>query len=153
MDEGFFGKQRNDDGDQRCKVLMEESDQWSSIKVSTGSGHVCNLHNDMMEGVNSYMSFFADDAKLLRKIESGEDYEALRQNLDRLSEWSHRWEIEFNTRKCSVMEIGKSKKRTSGNYTMGNESIRKTSMEKDLGVTVSGNLSPEKHRNRIVSET
>lgn len=35
---------------------------------------------------------------------------------------------------------------------MGNESNKKMSMENDLGATVSDNLSPEKHINRIVVE-
>ena len=36
---------------------------------------------------------------------------------------------------------------------MGNKRIKKTATERDLGVTVSDNLSLEKHINRIVGET
>ena len=39
--------------------------------------------NDMTEGVNNYMSLFAADAKLLRKIESKEDCEHLQNDLDK----------------------------------------------------------------------
>lgn len=66
------------------------------------------------EGVNSYMSLFADDAKLLKKVGSEEDSQPLQQDLDMIKECSSRWETEFNT-KCSVMEFEKIKKRASGN--------------------------------------
>ena len=60
--------------------------------------------------------------------------------------------MEFNAKKCKVMEMGKSSKRQTGNYSMGNEWINKTK-EKDLGVTIMDNLSSEKHINRITRET
>lgn len=37
--------------------------------------------SDMAEGVNRYMSLLADDAKLLRRTGSEEDFEALQQDL------------------------------------------------------------------------
>ncbi len=33
---------------------------------------------------------------------------ALNQDLDRISEWSQKWEMTFNTKMCSVLEFGKS---------------------------------------------
>ena len=56
--------------------------------------------NDMTEGVNNYMSLFADNAKLLRKIESKEDCEHLQKDLDKIHRW--KWEMEFNAKKCSA---------------------------------------------------
>ncbi len=38
--------------------------------------------NDMMEGVNSYLNLFVDDAKLMRKVERIEDCEALQKDLN-----------------------------------------------------------------------
>lgn len=57
------------------------------------------------------------------------------------------------SKKRSVMEFGKSKKRITWEYKMGNDVIKRTTSEKDLGVTISNNLSPEKHINKIVGET
>jgi len=57
--------------------------------------------NDIVEGVNSYTSLFADNAKLLRKVENKDDCELLQRDLDKISEWSQRWEMEFNAKKCS----------------------------------------------------
>lgn len=67
---------------------------------------------------------------------------------------SHRQEMEFNTKKGSVIGFGRSKRKTSSNYyTLENKSIKKSSMEKDLGGTVLDNLWPEKHLNSFVEET
>ena len=64
------------------------------------------------------MSLFADDAKLLRKIESKEDCEHLQKDLDKIH--SKLWEMEFNAKKCKVQEIGCSRMRQRGKYSMGN---------------------------------
>ena len=58
--------------------------------------------NYMTEGVNSFMSLFADDAKLLRKIESKEDCKHLQKDLDKIHRWSKLWEMKFNANKCSA---------------------------------------------------
>lgn len=53
-----------------------------------------------------------------------------------------------------MIGFGRSKRKTSSNYyTLENKSIKKSSMEKDLGVTVLDNLWPEKHLNSFVGET
>ncbi len=93
------------------------------------------------------MNMFADDAKIMRKVANEEDCEALNQDLDRISDWSQKWEITFNTKKCSVLEFGKSSRRISGNYSQSNERIMKKTEEKDLGVTITDRLSFGNHIN------
>ncbi len=46
--------------------------------------------NDMGDGVTSYMSKFADDAKIMRKVINEEDCAALGQDLVRINEWSNK---------------------------------------------------------------
>ena len=75
--------------------------------------------------------------------------ELLQKDLDKISEWSTKWDLEFNTTKCRVMEFGKNSKRHIGSYTIGTEQIPKIKVEKDLSVTIQGNLSPEKHITKI----
>ena len=57
--------------------------------------------------------------------------------------------MEFNAKNCKVLEIGCNKMKQRGKYSMGNEWINKTNVEKDLGVWITNNLSPEKHINKI----
>ena len=91
------------------------------------------------------MNLFADDAKLLRKIEIKEHCEHLQKDLNKIHRWSKLWglTLEFNVKKCKVLEISCSRMRQRGKYLMGNEWINKTNVEKDLGVWITDNLSPE----------
>ena len=49
--------------------------------------------NDLTEGVSSYMSMFADDAKIQRKIAHEESTQSLQSDLDRIYEWSQKWQM------------------------------------------------------------
>ena len=40
-----------------------------------------------------------------------------------------------------------------GHYKLGNNKLEKRKEERDLGVTFTDNLSPEKHVNRLTAET
>lgn len=140
-------------------VIRDKKSPWGKVTSGVPQGSVLApimfaiYVNDLNEGVNSYMNLFADDAKLLRSVQGEEDCILLQRDLERIWEWSQKWEMDFNVKKCSVMEFGKSKKRITWEYKMGNDVIKRTTSEKDLGVTISNNLSPEKHINKIVGET
>ena len=56
-------------------------------------------------------------------------------------------------KKCSVMKFGKSKRRHRDGYSIGMENINKKKEEKDLGVIIMDNMSPEKRINEITDET
>lgn len=70
---------------------------------------------------------------------SEEGYQTPHQDLDNVLERSRRWETDFNTRKLSIRNFGENKKRISHYYTLRKKK-KKTSMAKDLGVTISNNL-------------
>ena len=99
------------------------------------------------------MSFFADDAKLLRRLESKRDCEQLQDDLEKIWKWGQKWEMEFNVKKCSVMEFGKSKNRISGIYNLGDKEVKKVEFEKDLGVVITNDMTPDKQINKIIGET
>ena len=52
-----------------------------------------------------------------------------------------------------MIEFGKSTTRVKGHYKLGNNKLEKRKEERDLGVTFTDNLSPEKHVNRLTAET
>ena len=140
-------------------TIRGKNSTWKSVISGVPQGSVlapimfaCYV-NDMDEGVNSYMSFFADDAKLLKRVRVENDCEILQGDLDKIRDWSNKWEMEFNVKKCSVIEFGRSKHRVRGQYKLGEGVIKKVEMEKDLGVYITNNLSPDKHINKIVGET
>ena len=139
-------------------VVRDEKSDWKLVTSGVPQGSVLApimfliYVNDMIEGVSSYMSLFADDAKLLRKISNQEDCKELQKDLERICNWSKRWEMEFNTKKCHLLEMGKSEVRPTYTYKMGDAVILRESEEKDLGVYIQDNLSPEKHINKIFGD-
>ena len=145
------------DREMRTSVRNEKS-EWRRVTSGVPQGSVLApvmfliYINDMPEGVRSYMSMFADDAKLMKKVKDKEDCEDLQRDLDKVYEWSQTWEMEFNAKKCHVMELGKSKNRPTKSYKMGNEPMNVSHEEKDLGVTFQDTLSPEKHINRLFGQ-
>jgi len=88
-------------------VIKDQKSEWCRVISGVPQGSVLApvmflvYMNDMVEGVNSYVSLFADDAKLLRKVKTIADCESLQRDLDKILEWSERWEMKFNAKKCS----------------------------------------------------
>jgi len=49
---------------------------------------------------------FADDAKIVGRVESKEGIDMLREELVTLFKWSENWLMMFNVSKCSVVGMG-----------------------------------------------
>ena len=62
--------------------------------------------NDLPETVESMVHIFADDTKIYRKIATENDCVKLQKDLDILQEWSSKWLLSFNAKKCKVMRLG-----------------------------------------------
>ncbi|MPC13151.1 hypothetical protein E2C01_005872 [Portunus trituberculatus] len=77
----------------------------------------------------------------------------LQKDTDKIWEWSQKWKLEFKTRKCHVMEMGKSNRRPMWVYKIGEEIIMKKGEEKDLGVIIQDTLTPERHINGLFAST
>ncbi len=60
--------------------------------------------------------------------------------------------MEFSLSKCKVMEFGKNKKRIQYHYEMDDVKLQKSKEEIDLRVTVTKNLTPDKHIDKITGE-
>lgn len=59
--------------------------------------------NDLPDWVINDMKMFTDDTKIWKKVQNLGDSSSLQEDLDRLTEWSRKWLIHFNTEKCKVM--------------------------------------------------
>ncbi|MPC48327.1 hypothetical protein E2C01_042095 [Portunus trituberculatus] len=71
------------------------------------------------------------------------------QCINKTYEWSKKWKLEFNAKKCHIMELGKCKRRLVWNYLMEEEQIMKTKEGKDLGVIIQENQNSKKHISKI----
>ena len=77
-------------------VEKDEKSEWREVKSGVPQGSVLApimflvvYVNDMTEGVSIYISLFADDAKLLRKIRNHKDCEELQNDINKIYEWSN----------------------------------------------------------------
>ena len=92
----------------------------------------------MDDSITSNILKFADDTKLLRKVNTEGDKQHLQNDLDRLVKWSEKWQMLFNFGKCKCLYTGHGN--LDVNYKMGDTVLGTTVKEKDLGVTISTDM-------------
>ena len=76
---------------------------------------------------------FADDTKVFRKIKSDADRQHLQDDLNKLIEWSEKWQMLFNFGKCKCLHTGQGNE--DEQYTMGDTVLNTTLKEKDMKVS------------------
>jgi ribonuclease P/MRP protein subunit RPP40 len=86
---------------------------------------------------------FADDTKGAKVIKNKDDADKLQQCLDKLFDWSIKWSMEFNVKKCKIIHFGK--KNPKFKYTMNGEELEVVECERDVGVKITSNLKPSDH--------
>ena len=60
--------------------------------------------NDIAAGIQSNLQLFADDCILYKPINCPEDHTVLQQDLNTLTDWATLWQMEFNIRKCDILQ-------------------------------------------------
>lgn len=131
------------DRKQRVVINGVESD-WVSVTSGVPQGSVLGpilftiYINDIDVGVNNIISKFADDTKIGNSIISEEDRANLQADINKITEWSEKWQMPFNVDKCQILQCGSKNKKY--NYEMQGHPLSTTSQVKDLGVIISENL-------------
>ena len=62
--------------------------------------------NDLPEVVRNYIKLFADDTKLYACLDTDDQRNSLKEDLDSVMNWSDRWQLRFNTSKCKHLHFG-----------------------------------------------
>ncbi len=94
--------------------------------------------NDLDDDITSKVLKFADDTKVFRKIKSDADRQHLQDDLNKLIEWSEKWQMLFNFGKCKCLHTGHGNE--DAQYTMGGTVLNTTLKEKELGLTISADM-------------
>ena len=131
--------------DRRQRVVVDgEVSNWKSVLSGVPQGSVLGpilfliYINDLDDDITSEVLKFADDTKVFRKIKSDADRQHLQDDLNKLIEWSEKWQMLFNFGKCKCLHTGHGNE--NAQYTMGGTVLNTTVKEKDLGLTISADM-------------
>jgi ribonuclease P/MRP protein subunit RPP40 len=139
----------------------EAVSSWAEVHSGVPQGSVlgpvlfvCYI-NDMPDMIKSFIYMYADDAKVGRRVSCDMDREALQMDLDKLGQWSSKWQLRFNVDKCKVMHMGRSN--MMAKYSMqlengGTYVLQETKEEKDLGIWMDTNLKFSGHVTHAVNK-
>ncbi|XP_069179163.1 uncharacterized protein [Procambarus clarkii] len=109
--------------------------------------------NHVPEGTQNYMNMSADDAKILGKMGDGDHCNVFQTDLNKISAWSVKWQMEFNVDKCHVMECGIGENRSDTIYKLCGMNYRTVIRKETFRVVVYSKLLPEEHTKNIVRGT
>ena len=76
------------------------------------------------------------------------DVMLLESDLHKLEEWTIKWQMTFNVDKCAVLHLGKNNDQHQ--YSLGNNVIKSSDTERDLGVLVSNTMKFSEQVNSAV---
>ena len=132
--------------ERRQRVVMgEHSSDWESVKSGVPQGSVLDplffviFINDLPDNVRNMLKIYADDSKLIAKIDCEEDVVRFQEDLNEIDKWSKLWLLRLNPKKCKIMHFGG--KSLDQEYKMDGILLEETDLEKDLGVFISNDLS------------
>ena len=109
--------------------------------------------NDIVNIVHGCkIKLFADDVKAfwLHDIKN-KSINVLQICLDKISDWSIKWQLPISYSKCYSMHFGVNNPNTV--YKFGDADIKSESDIKDLGVFVSNNVKSSFHCNKLIDKT
>lgn len=125
-------------------VLNGSMSTWEDVKSGVPQGSVLGpvlfllYINDLGGDIVNKIIKFADDTKSYGAVSTRADIETMRGDLAKLVEWSGKWGMDFNIKKCKVMHIGN--KNLQEEYYINGQKLERVVSERDLGVIINENL-------------
>lgn len=132
------------EGRKQRVVLNGECSNWEGVTSGVPQGSVLGpilfiiYLNDFDDNINNRIFKFADDAKIVGKVATGEEIQSMRDDLVVLDKWAEDWQMSFNVAKCKVVSFGFNN--STAKYNIGGGSLVSEREEKDLGVIIRDDL-------------
>ena len=109
--------------------------------------------NDITNQIQSNIRLFADDSIVYREIRSPADHHILQTDILKLTDWSNKWQMNFNTSKCHLLTITHKPKPSEFTYIPSQTSPYRVNSHPYLGVTIDAKLSWTKHIHSTTSKS
>lgn len=136
--------------DRKQRVCINGSNsEWSNVSSGVPQGSVLGpllfvlYINDLPMVTDCVVKLFADDTKLYGPAKTIEDCQKIQNDIDRMVEWSKRWQLRFHPDKCKILKIGDG--HVEYDFQLGGAALSETQQEKDLGVIMDSTLTFKQH--------
>ncbi len=108
----------------------------------------------MPDMINSTMKLFADDSKMYRRTNRNQTNRELQIGLDKVCEWSDKWQMVLNEKKCKHMHIGTHENGERFSFKNANttQELELVEEQKDLGLLIDNKMKFSKHITQSVSK-
>ena len=108
--------------------------------------------NDLPTCVRNKVRLYADDVLLYSYVYSKDDCISLQQleDVNALEQWSHKWQMPFNPKKCEFLHITNKKSPLIHTYYIATSPIKEVTSTKYLGVLIDYKLTWNDHIQSII---
>jgi len=140
----------------QCVVVDGKNSEWCSVESGVPQGTVLGpvlfgiFVSDVQKGMTTPLLKYADDIKIFGTVHNDTDRAKIQSDIKILEEWSSRWRLSLNERKCRVLHLGNNNPRYS--YHLAGTCLEEAETEKDLGVWTETNLGVTKHCRELASK-
>ena len=139
-------------------VINGTSSEWDEVTSGVPQGTVLGplifllYINDITDNLHSEIRLFADDCILYNVVKTTADCEKLQKDIDLLAEWGNKWQMQFNAKKCYVMNMGNKRKKMKYDYNLHGRPLATVEHHQYLGVFLSHKLKWDHHYNHTTKK-
>ena len=131
--------------------------EWRSVLSGIPQGSVLGpllfiiYINDLPESCDESVGLllFADDSKLYKHIKNENDNTLLQKVCCQLQDWSEKWLLKLNVKKCTIISINRNEEDIKFDYTLncpnGTLKLNYVDNIKDLGILIDSDLNFREH--------
>ena len=145
--------------DRKHRVIVDgHCSNWNTVPSGVPQGSILGptlfslFVNDIPRLLSNNCLLFADDLKVFRRVGCPADTFSLQEDLDIIMSWSLSWKLFLNINKCSVLSLSLKKKPISVSYSLGNDVLKRVTVQKDLGIFIDSRLTFVPHVDSVIKK-
>ncbi|KAK7485512.1 hypothetical protein BaRGS_00023200, partial [Batillaria attramentaria] len=135
----------------KAVVVDGKSSEYISVRSGVPQGSVLGPSlllvyiNDLPDQLTECTRLYADDTAVYMIRTSVQDKARLQEDLHRLKQWKHSWDMSFHPGKCSTLPVTRKRSPFDSTYSLHGQILQTVSSTKYLGVTIQHDLGWDIH--------